>query len=372
MLMVSERWFPSVGGGEYHLLHLTRGLADRRLEVDLVTRDLEGTVTPEGADGWDGLRVYRQGPRTEFENPLGRALYPWNLIRQCGRLEAPDLIHVHCPLGSFPAVFLSRRLGVPLVRTLHGVYRGRWSAMLGPGPRAAMFSALEALSLSLRYDAVISVDGEAPSGLEDHPRVSWIPNGVDIRKFDATPATKGGSFTFLFVGRLVPQKGVVHLLEACQILEGAGLNFRLRLVGDGPERTSLESRARDLGLQETHFLGTVGEGRLLSLYKSADVFVLPSLWEGLPLTLLEAWASRLPVLATEVGGVRRAAKQDETARLVPPGDPQALAEGMRDLMADEGLRRRLGGKGRRMVEERFTWDRIVQETLGVYTECIGG
>lgn len=372
--MISERWFPSVGGGEYHILHLVRGLVSKGVQVDLVSRDLQGGVRPKGCDGMKGFRVFRIGPRSAFGNPVGRALFPLLLVEQVRQLGPHDLIHVHCPLGSFPATYLRRKLRIPLVRTLHGVYAGRWTAMLGRSPRALAFSALEALSLSLAYDAVITVDKQAlEAGLKSkQPAVRWIPNGVDWSRFDAVRTRRPEDFTFLFVGRLVPQKGVVHLLEASRILEKAGRKFRLLLVGEGPEGEELTRTAKALGLRNLDFLGFVEEERLMALYASSHAFVLPSLWEGFPLTLLEAWAARLPVVATEVGGVVDVARDNENALLVPPGSGEDLAQRMKELMEDDSLCQRLAASGRRVVEERFDWGRVVHETMEVYEECVSG
>jgi glycosyltransferase involved in cell wall biosynthesis len=371
--MVSERWFPSVGGGEYHILHLVRGLTRQGVEIDLVSRDLEGTVRPEGWDGLRGFRVVRLPPRSPFEHPLGRALYPPLLVRAVRRLDPHDLIHVHCPLGSFPSAYLRQRLRLPLVRTLHGVYAGKWSAMFGRTPTALVFSALEALSLSLHYDAMITVDRQAmrllPGG---KGRIHWIPNGVNLEAFDRARPSRAERFTFLFVGRLVPQKGVEHLLKACRMLEQRGHEFRVMVVGRGPELSRLERRATVDGLQNVRFLGVLDEEQLVGLYLSAHAFVLPSLWEGLPLTLLEAWAARLPVVASHVGGIPEVAVDGENALLVPPGDPSSLAERMEAIIEDHELRRRLGESGRRLVEERFTWERVARETLRVYEECVSG
>lgn len=373
VLMVTERWFPSVGGGEYHIFHLVRGLLRHGIEVDLVSRDLIGSVTPEGSDGAEGFRVLRLPPRSLFENPVGRALYPPLLIREAPRLGPHDLIHVHCPLGSFPATYLSRRRRVPLVRTLHGVYAGRWKAMLGRTPRAAAYSALEALSLSLRYDAIITVDKQALSLLSGHGgRVLWIPNGVDVEAFNSCESKSSDTFTFLFVGRLVAQKGVDDLLRACSLLQRRGHKFQLLLVGRGPEEEGLRRLTGALGLRNVRFVGSVDEDQLTGLYLSSQALVLPSLWEGLPLTLLEAWAARLPVIATRVGGVPDVALDGRNALLVPPRDPHTLAEAMERVLRDVGLGRRLGVEGRRLVEERFTWNRTVRETRRVYEECMAG
>lgn len=139
----------------------------------------------------------------------------------------------------------------------------------------------------------------------------------------------------------------------------------------GPRRPVLETRARSLGLRGVAFLGSLDEDGLRRAYGAAHAFLLPSLWEGLPPTLLEAWAARLPVVATPVGGIPEVAVDGENALLAPPGDAAELAERMRALLEEPELGRRLGAAGRALVEARFTWDRTVEGTLAVYEACLG-
>jgi glycosyltransferase involved in cell wall biosynthesis len=162
-----------------------------------------------------------------------------------------------------------------------------------------------------------------------------------------------GELTVLCLGRLVPIKGVEVLLRAFQGLAGA----RMLIAGDGPQRISLENRARDLGVNAT-FLGFVPPSERRWLLARADIYALPSLelpsgrHEGLPLGLVEAMASGLPVIASQTGGVAEIVKHGETGLLTPPGSCDSLAKELRALVADMPLRAFLGTRAAQRVRHR--------------------
>ncbi|WP_455389629.1 glycosyltransferase, partial [Petrachloros mirabilis] len=141
--------------------------------------------------------------------------------------------------------------------------------------------------------------------------------------------------------------------------------------GDGPLRASLEAQARSLGLEgRVRFLGYRTDIR--DLLKCCDVFVLPSLYEGLPLSILEAMSTVKPVIATQIGGIDDAVIPGETGLLVPPSDPVALALAIRSVLADQPWARRLAFAGRARVEQCFSAEKMVQQVTNVYIELLAG
>lgn len=198
------------------------------------------------------------------------------------------------------------------------------------------------------------------------PDVRLVPNGVDLREFEG-PALKEGPFRFLFAGRHEPQKGLDILLSAVararDLLEGP---FLLELAGEGSLTSRLRDESKALGLDGVvRFLGPLSRRDLVASFRRADVFVLPSRFEGFPVAILEAWAAGLPVVATAVGGIPDICTP-ETAILVRKEDPEALAQAMADLFQDSGKRASLGESGRRVAAERFSWDAIAREYERVY------
>ena len=199
--------------------------------------------------------------------------------------------------------------------------------------------------------------------------VQTIHNGIDLERFSpAGPAPDGPA---VIVARLAPEKDVATLLRAAAVARSAQPDFRLEIAGDGPCRTELERLAAELGLADgVRFLGPVRD--VPALLRRARLFVLSSLTEGISLTLLEAMASALPVVATRVGGNGEVVTEGETGLLIPAGDPAALAEGMLALWNDPGRRVEMGRAARRRVEEEFDVRRMVARYENLYEQLTGG
>jgi len=158
----------------------------------------------------------------------------------------------------------------------------------------------------------------------------------------------------IFIGRLDAVKGVLLLLEAFTALRERHPRARLRIVGDGPKRADYEARASALGLQEAvEFLGYRAMDEVPGLLDAADLLVLPSFAEGLPVVLMEALAARIPVIASRIAGVQELVEDGETGFAIPAGDLESLIARMDQLLGDPGLRARMGQAGRARVEAEF-------------------
>jgi len=190
-------------------------------------------------------------------------------------------------------------------------------------------------------------------------RLRWLPNVVDLDRFYPCDCAHKGPLRLLSVGRLEEQKRHDRLLTVFkrQISRSGTRAVRLTIVGEGSERSRLEGLARDLGLaRQVEFRGAVAETD--ALYRESDIFVLTSDWEGTPNVILEAMASGLPVVATRVGGVPEIVQHGVTGYLVDPGDENALAEALSILIGDCQLRREMGRRARRYVEENHSPQRL--------------
>ena len=200
-------------------------------------------------------------------------------------------------------------------------------------------------------------------------RVIELPFGVDEQRF--VPALDRDAFrpfTVLFVGgmdRAHSFKGVAVLLEAISRVP----NIKAKLIGDGNLRSSYESLAHRLSISDrVSFLGKLSSEELPAAYQSSDVLVLPSLLgaEAFGLVALEAQSSGIPVIASDLPGVRTVVADGESGILVPSGDVEALADAILRLESDKELRANMGIAGRKRVLDRFTWSRHVQELLEIY------
>jgi glycosyltransferase involved in cell wall biosynthesis len=207
-------------------------------------------------------------------------------------------------------------------------------------------------------------------------RILVIHNGVDVRSFSLprgafrrSEGIPAECTVITTVGRLDTQKGLPYLLEAAELVTRGHPEVRFLVVGEGPRRGDLVRHRDRLGLTErVWFLGFRTD--VPQILADSDVFVLPSLWEGLPIALLEAMAAGLPVVATDVPGVTEVVTDGETGLVVPGKDVGALAGALSRLLDDPDLRLGLARAGRRKVEEEFGWEKVVATTMSLYERLL--
>lgn len=236
----------------------------------------------------------------------------------------PDLIHAHVYQAGLPAVLIGRRYGIPVIITEH----------LSAFPRRLLsrWHLMQARYAFSRAARVLPVSKVLARALEDYgitARREIVPNAVDLAQFRPPEGARpAGPYRLLFVGGLVPVKGVPHLLEALAQLQRKRTDWLLDIVGDGPERDAYERMARALGLTgQITFHGMQPKAAVAGFMQRADLLVLPSLWENLPCVVIEAQATGLPVVASDIGGIPELVDA-ESARLAPAGD----AAGLRDAI----------------------------------------
>ena len=196
--------------------------------------------------------------------------------------------------------------------------------------------------------------------------VRRLYNGIDLSIFSPAPSAAREPDLILGVGRLVEKKGFDDLIRACALLSERGMVFRCEIVGSGELRPSLENLAAELKVQDrVKLVGPKPQEEVIGAYRRATIFALPCVIgrdgnrDGLPTVLLEAMASGLPVVSTDVTGVPEIINANETGLIVPPGDPTALADALARLLAEPALRERLSAAARLKVERDFDIHRNV-------------
>jgi glycosyltransferase involved in cell wall biosynthesis len=265
--------------------------------------------------------------------------------------------HLHVHFANFAC-------DVAMLATALGVGPSTWSfTMHGPSELFDVRRARLALKTE-RARFVVCISDFARSQLmrlvapSEWEKLSVIHCGVDAAVYGAVERPERETVRIVCVGRLVPDKGQAVLLEAVAELAREGLAVELELIGDGEDRGRLEAIASRLGIADrVRFAGAVAQDRTAEHYARADVFCLPSFAEGVPVVLMEAMATAMPVISTRIAGIAELVEDGVSGFLVAPGRADELAAAIRRLAGDPGLRARMGAEGRRKVEADFALDR---------------
>lgn len=206
---------------------------------------------------------------------------------------------------------------------------------------------------------------------EHWPKLRVVHVGIPLDQFTRTNggAPDDALARILFVGRHVPQKGHVTLLQATALLAERGHDVELILAGDGPLRPTLEALAERWGIERrVSFPGAVGQEQIHALYAAATIFCLPSFAEGLPTVLMEAMAMELPVVSTRINGVPELVEDGRTGLLVTPARADQLAGALERLIGDPARRRSMGAAARRVVAERFDVEQSAERLRRLFAE----
>lgn len=296
----------------------------------------------------------------------------------------PDLVHFH----GFKAACLGALTGKTAERSVYTVHN--FHPPTATGLLRRLYPRAERL-IADRTQAVICVADLQRQYLAAIPRyptgkLRLIYNGIDPLRFrlaDHTRLALAGALRaelgidpaapfILTLARLIPAKGLTTLLTTAELVQDKFPAARFIIAGDGPEKINLQDQAarlnRRVGGEVIRLVGAVADP--LPYYAAADLFVLPSWSEGLPLSILEAQASGLPVVATAVGGIPEVIIPDQTGLLVPPQNPTLLAEAICRLLADVDGRQRLAAAGRARTAAFFSEQKMVAETYALYQELL--
>jgi glycosyltransferase involved in cell wall biosynthesis len=202
-------------------------------------------------------------------------------------------------------------------------------------------------------------------------KVISIYNGVNLPDLNVRSVEDQCARHILFVGRLIWRKGARYLIDAIPQVLIEFKDTQIKIVGSGEQKPFLEERARQLGIDKSvQFLGNVSAEDLASLYSEADIYVQPSLYEPLAITVLEAMSNGKPIVASRVGGIPELVTSGVEGLLVEPENAFQLGEAITNLFSDSTLRRKYGRNARRKVETGFTWTKIAQQTLNLYEDLL--
>lgn len=347
-----------VGGAQGYVASLLPALAG---EYDVVVGAHGGAFVREAAE--------RSGIEFVHLEQLRRPISPWRDLRSFAELyrllrrQRPDVLHASSSKAGVIGRLAAVAARVPVrVFTVHG-----WAFSAHSGAASALYRWADRIAGRATTATICVSQRERADGLRARTcradRTVVIPNGVEVDAYPQASLERAVP-RLIAVGRLAAPKDWSTLLSALTSLDSEAF-AELAIVGDGPERERVEDELARRSLEgRVRLLGERDDvPRLLA---EADVFLLASRSEGLPLSVIEAMAAGLPIVASDVGGLKELVRDGETGVLVPPGDPVALAEALRPLLANRELRRRLGRAGRARAKALFDLSGFRRAHLELY------
>ena len=362
------------GGVATIILGLGRVAREAGWHVDVLTTDpvVQQTLRQHGL-GLVNLDVIHREIRPLWD--LQGLLRLYGYLRR----ESYQIVHTHTSKGGFVGRLAARLAGVPvIVHTAHGF------AFHEATPAAIRFTCSRLERLASRWcDRIVTVsefhhDWAIQLGICDPCRIVAIPNGIaEVNRNTDIPrdelrrqlGAQCEDLLILSVARLAADKGLDYLIEAAAMLPETGRRIWIAIAGDGPAREHLAALTRKLHVTDrVSFLGfrkDVGD-----LLAASDLVIVPSLREGLSISLLEAMAAGKPIIASSIGSQREVAAHGETVWLVPPADAHSLAEAVLQLASDQALMIRLGTNARAIYERHYTEERMLHSYRKLYCELL--
>src|SRR5438270_554070 len=315
-------------------------------------------------------RARRRGLSVRMVHCQGRA--DWRAVRQieeCIQEDGIDLLHTHGYKADLYGYVAARRSGKPIVATCHNWVGG--TAALG------IYNHLDRMALK-RFQGLAAVSDLVAQRLLDSgaaaKKIRTIANGIDVERFERalpSPALEfEGNKVVGMVARLDLQKGFEYLLGAARESCGVFPALKVVIVGEGPDRQAIEHMIQRFGLQ-SNVIPAGQHSDMPAVYAAMDIFVLPSLNEGLPMTILEAMAASRPVIATRVGAIPSVIKDGDTGSLVAPGDTQSLRSAVARLLSQRDLCRRIGAAGHNWVSRNYTSEAMALKYRQMYDDVLG-
>lgn len=356
-----------VAGAERHLLHLLPGLraqgVDARMLIlseandevpELFIQSLEAAQVP--------YHVLRLPTPKGVLHPV--TLQAINQLRGYFRQEKPDLVHTHLYYGDLYGIPAARLARIPfVVSTRHNIEQYRKKRLW----RLTGRGTTHVIAISDAVARFTHTQEAVPT-----KKITTVYHGIPLPDDDLPVKSlrhdlglSDDAVIVVTVARLTEQKGIRYAIDAFALIREATSDVRYVVVGDGELRQELELQVRASGLTDlVHFLGWRDDTD--ALLAQCDVFLLPSLWEGFGIALLEAMAHRLPIVCSRVGATPEIVMDGETGYLVEAGNPPSIADGLTKLLNDPEKARRMGEAGRQRLESVFSLQSMIDQTAAVY------
>lgn len=359
-----------VGGAEKILYHTATGMDCNRYEISVCSLKKKGVIAEELAKRGIEVHCLHMANKEGFIGWFSSAMALFKLLPYLRSLR-PEIVHSFLFRANILARIAGFLAGVPIVISSIRVMGGekRYYHYL---ERITSFMVNHYLTVSESVKKYVIQNSKIPV-----KKISVIYNGMDIKRDHYLQehevkkpfAIEDGDRILVTVGRLHKQKGHCFLFQAVSKIQKEISSVKLIVVGEGEEGNNLKNLAESLDLTDNIIFAGLRDD-VEKILPMAEIFVLPSLWEGMPNVLLEAMNAGNPVIATKVGGIPELVLHGKTGILVPPNDSNALAKAIVNLLHHKLQAKKMGEAGRTRVEEHFTISKTVVETESIYQKLL--
>jgi glycogen(starch) synthase len=372
-----------VGGIARHCEGLAKALVKQNHQVHLFTLDFPGSPNYEEMDG---VKVYRASTELGHPNFLTWVLlFNHFLTKRMADVAHQvdfDVMHVHDWLAAFSGISFKHYMKKPMVLTVHSTEVGRAQGLHSPDSFSingiewwAMYEADKVIVCSQSMKDEICGHFNLPQD-----KVDVIPNAIDATKYQTSVDREAvrqrygvgyGEKLILCVGRLVPQKGIEYFIRAIPSIAQRYPEAKFIIVGEGWSRDILEAEAHASGQnRKIQFTGFASDQEVINLMTSADVLVVPSIYEPFGIVALEGMATGVPVVASKVGGLAEVIEHDRTGLFVYPKNPESIAWGIDRVLSDPGHAKWLTENAKEKLHKAYSWEAVAMKTVDVYRKVV--
>jgi glycosyltransferase involved in cell wall biosynthesis len=363
---------PTCGGVGYYVSNLSSALAKKGHEITILTRQSSPGVNIEESENLKVIRIFcpKFYPfHVRFHYYFVEKYYKQHLSHLF------DIAHFHSPLVKF------FETNIPSISTEHGTVIGG----LKNTPNHDIYSILQRIcspelialdkSVLKNVDVITCVSESCSNEIREEYGINRdiynVGNGVDPQYFPPPSLKSSENPYILYTGRLDGRKGLIDFIDAAPIVLTKFPEMKFILTGKGSYKNFLLARINKLKLGKNfHFYNYVPTNELVKLYQNATIYVLPSYYEGLPTSLLEALSCGLPCVATDVDGNNELIINGENGILIPPHNPEKMAEAICLLLNNKELRDKYSINGRRTITELYDWDKIAEKYIQLYQKIM--
>ena len=372
------------------LVRFSVELAKRGHEVNVITSYLPTSIVKYQSqksydfDAFSGINIFEANPHIDIPSPPYTVTFPFRQVAKLIKLRDIQICHTVMAWATTSATvaLVSRGLSIPHVHEEPGIGTKTGYLLVDLIAESCDLTICR-LIMRLAKKVIVLSKSQADRPLKlgaNAEKIVVIPSGVDCSFFNPknpkviegarrirNGMVLGDATVIGYVGRLVPVKGLKYLLLAMKEVQQELPNTHLLIVGDGFQKAELERIAQTLGI-DASFVGW--RKNALAYYATFDVFVLPSLQEGLSHSLLEAMAMKKPAIATNVGGNKDVITNGKNGFLIPPHNPKLLSSSIKKLINDNKLRKKMGTFNRKIIEKKFSWENTVSKFEDLYRSLL--